>query len=206
MNFGTPAATAASTRFFVPSRRSRLVPASHSSYLRGLSGRSRSVSSLTTTSGFAASTAARTASASNASAIAACAPSASIASAFERVMPTTSWPRSSSCRTSGRPIAPLAPAMKTFIRRLRLVGGDPPGEAGQRREDQRDHSQREEVEPAGEVAGRVVHVDKVVDRMDRVLERREHEHRRAPRPPPHRDEEDHAERDVERGGVLDVVV
>src|SRR4051812_11129471 len=208
MNLVAPVAAAASARFFVPSRRSRFVPASHSSYLRGLRGWLRSVSSLTTTSGCAVSTARRTASASKASAIAASAPSAVSASAFERVMPTTEWPPSISCRTSGRPIAPLAPAMKTFIGcllRLRFLGLNAPGEARQRREDQGEQRQREEVEPAGQVTRRIADVDQVVDRVDRVLERREHQHRRAPAATAHRDVEEDAERDVEGRDVLDVV-
>src|SRR3954468_10403165 len=81
-----------------------------------------------------------------------------------------------------------------------------PREARQRRQEQRDRHQREEVEPPDPGTRRVVHVDKVVDSVDRVLESGEHEYRGSPAPPPHRHQEDDAERDVEGCDVLDIVV
>src|SRR5205823_11787687 len=159
-----------------------------------------------TTSGAACSTAPRTAAASKASARTGAAPSVRSASAWERVIPTTSCPLCSSCCTSGRPIAPLAPARNIFIAWRHLLRLDAPRGAGQRRQDQGDRGQGEEVEPADQVARGLADVDEVVDRVDRVLDRREHQHRRPPAAAAHRDEEDNTERDVEGRDVLDVVV
>ena len=89
----------------------------YSSCLRKSIRSGRAVSWCTTTSGAASTIAARSASASKTSTTAARAPAARTASALssERVMPVTSWPAAISFGTSGRPIAPLAPAMKTLI-------------------------------------------------------------------------------------------
>ena len=98
----------------MPSVRSRFVAANARSMLRGNLRSPSAVSWWTTTSGSAAVTAATTASRSSASAITGVAPAARSVSAFagERVMPMTSWPFATSARTSGVPMAPVAPATK----------------------------------------------------------------------------------------------
>jgi hypothetical protein len=77
----------------------------------------REVSSWTITSGCASATAARSAPVSKTSTTAARAPAARTASALasDLVMPVTSWPAATSFGTSGRPIAPLAPATNTLM-------------------------------------------------------------------------------------------
>ena len=77
----------------------------------------RAVASWTIACGSASATARATESGSSASPTTALAPSASIAPrlASDRVIPVTSWPRLLSCRTSGAPIAPPAPATKILI-------------------------------------------------------------------------------------------
>ena len=44
-----------------------------------------------------------------------------LADAAERAKPTTSWPRSRSVRTTGAPIEPVPPRMKTRIRLLAIA-------------------------------------------------------------------------------------
>jgi hypothetical protein len=109
-----PAATAESSRWRTPRSRSSLVG-------RMCDGRAgfagMRVIMLTTASGRAARTARISASASMASATTGSAPSSASIGALAalEVMATTSWPRSSSSRTAGGPMAPLAPAKKTLI-------------------------------------------------------------------------------------------
>jgi hypothetical protein len=72
---------------------------------------------LTTASGRALRTARISASASSASATTGSAPRSASSGALAalEVIATTSWPRSISSRTTGGPMAPLAPAKKTLI-------------------------------------------------------------------------------------------
>ena len=75
------------------------------------------VSSSITTSAFDSRRACSSPGASNALTRATAAPRSARAAApaSDRVMPVTACPRRTSSATSGRPIAPLAPATKTFI-------------------------------------------------------------------------------------------
>ena len=118
-----PAASAPASRCSVPSVRSRFVAANARSMLRGSLRSPSAVSWWTTTSGSAAVTAATTASRSSASATTASAPAARSAPAFapDLVMPVTSWPSAISARTSGVPMAPVAPAMKMRMGRSPLL-------------------------------------------------------------------------------------
>src|SRR5262245_43035909 len=77
----------------------------------------RAVNSSITTSAFDSRRACSTAGASNALTRATAAPRAAraLAPASDRVMPVTACPRRTSSATSGRPIAPLAPATNTFM-------------------------------------------------------------------------------------------
>ena len=97
--------------------RSRLVSAKSRSTRRALSRAGIAVSSWTTTSGSARATASATAAALSASATTGSAPAARRAASLPgvRVIAVTEWPASTSPATSGRPIAPLAPATKTLM-------------------------------------------------------------------------------------------
>src|SRR5258708_17654856 len=87
-----------------------------------------------TTSGALAATVDSNAATSYTSPMKACAPCSFSQSArpSDRVMPVTSWPDCTSCGTSCRPIAPVAPAMKTRIRPLPLAAEIPGHRAKQR--------------------------------------------------------------------------
>src|SRR5260370_8724101 len=87
-----------------------------------------------TTSGALAATADSNAATSYTSQVMACAPCpfSHSARSSDRVMPVTSWPDCTSCGTSCRPIAPVAPAMKTRIRTLPLAAEIPGRRAQQR--------------------------------------------------------------------------
>jgi hypothetical protein len=114
-NRGAFAATAASRRLRVPSRRIRLFAAPKASSCLRSSG--RSVSSLTKASGANSTTASHSADRSKTSQTIGSAPSWRNGSPFsgERVIPATSWPAQTSSGTSRTPITPLAPATKTRI-------------------------------------------------------------------------------------------
>jgi hypothetical protein len=106
-----------SSRWSVPSVRSRLVAAKPSSSLRKSVNPASAVSWWTTTSGSARVRASITASRSSASRTTGVAPAARSASALSgvRVVPTTVWPLATSRGTSRRPRAPVAPATKIFM-------------------------------------------------------------------------------------------
>src|SRR5918996_5704122 len=111
----TAAASAAAIRWSVPSVRRRFVLVNAWSKRRGLNSGGIAVSSWTITSGAASATAPLTASRSSASTTVGVPPAASSARArsTDLVVPVTSCPRRISDRTSGDPIAPVAPATKT---------------------------------------------------------------------------------------------
>src|SRR5262249_7277434 len=113
----TPAARAPSSRWSVPSVRSRLVSADSRSNRLGLRMQLSAVTWGITASGPAPATAARTAARSRASAVTGCAPTALSHDALpaSRVIAATSYPPATSRGTSRRPIAPLPPATNTFI-------------------------------------------------------------------------------------------
>jgi hypothetical protein len=85
--------------------------------LRGLSLRGIAGSSLTIASGAAAATASSTAAGSSTSYTTGSVPGSRspAARSGERLVAATSRPAATSCRTSGRPTAPVAPATNTFI-------------------------------------------------------------------------------------------
>src|SRR3954453_16884095 len=121
-NRRAPTARPAARRWSVPSVRSRLVitaigERSGCRASRTLSFPDSTVSSCTITSGSADATACATASGSSASATTGRAPRLRTRSCFDAllVIPTTSWPRATSCGTSTLPRTPVAPATKTFM-------------------------------------------------------------------------------------------
>src|SRR5436309_10949490 len=111
----TPHRRAAASRFPPPSSRSRRSPSAAAAMSAGLLG--SAVSSSITTSAFDSRTARSSPGASNALTRATAAPrlANAVAPATDRVMPVTACPRRISSATSGRPIAPLAPATNTFM-------------------------------------------------------------------------------------------
>src|SRR4051794_35355930 len=112
-----PIARPAASRWSVPSVRRRLVVSKKRSMWRMSNSPDSAVSWCTITSGSADATAWATESGSRASATAGRAPRLRTRSCFDAllVIPTTSWPRATSCGTSRLPRTPVAPATKIFM-------------------------------------------------------------------------------------------
>src|SRR5262245_63072152 len=115
MHRRTPHRRAAASRLPPPSSRSRLSPAAAAAMSAGLFG--SAVNSSITTSAFDSHRACSSPGASYAPTRATAAPRSAraVAPASDRVMPVTACPLRTSSATSGRPIAPLAPATNTFM-------------------------------------------------------------------------------------------
>src|SRR5262245_55681493 len=119
----TPHARAARCRLPPPSSRSFRSPGAAWAISDGLLG--SAVSSSITTSALDPRRASSSPPASNALTLATAAPRSAraLAPASDRVMPVTVCPRRTSSAMSGRPIAPLAPATKTFMVMLQFWWG-----------------------------------------------------------------------------------
>src|SRR4051812_29959668 len=140
-----PAARAASSRFSVPFVRSSFVLANVRSKRRRSAPPERAVIWCTIASGRARATASPTAAASRPSTTTGLAPSSRRRSTFFAlvVVAVTSCPAATSCGTSRRPMAPVAPAMKTrmgFSFRSSVMGS---ASSGRDRRPPRDTSFRE---------------------------------------------------------------